>query len=266
MKKNLMISLVIFLGMVLVISGTIYFHQEKLFFFPEKLKVKHLFDFNQRFEEMNIKMDDGVSLHGLLFKTVNPKGLVFYLHGNAGSLRTWGEVAATYTGLGHDVFVLDYRGYGKSEGHVQSQDQMYADVQTVYDTLKKRYEEKGIIILGYSMGTGPASKLAASNQPRLLILQAPYYSLTDLVKHYFPIFPSFLLRYHFKNYRHIQNCKMPVVIFHGDNDEVIYPGSSLKLKEHFKKGDTLIILKGQQHNGMTFNEEYRYRLKKLLDQ
>lgn len=265
MKINFMIPLVIFLGIVMVIFGIIFFYQEKLIFFPEKLKANYLFDFSQRFEEMNIKMNDGVSLNGLLFKTENRKGLVFYLHGNAGSLRTWGEVGATYTGLGYDVFVLDYRGYGKSEGHIQSQEQMYADVQTVYDTLKNRYEENEIIILGYSMGTGPATMLAASNQPKLLILQAPYYSLTNLIKHYFPIFPSFLLKYHFKNFRYLENCNMPVVIFHGDKDEVIYPGSSLKLKEHFKKGDTLIFLKGHQHNGMTFNEEYRYKIKKLLD-
>ncbi|MEX2514505.1 MAG: alpha/beta fold hydrolase [Cyclobacteriaceae bacterium] len=243
----------------------IYVFQEKLLFFPEKLKENYLYRFDQRYEEMHLKMDDGVMLNGLLFKTEKAKGLIFYLHGNAGSLRTWGEVGKVYNDMGYDVFIFDYRGYGKSEGSIDGMQQITNDVQKVYDALKKRYHEGKTIILGYSIGTGPASKLAATNHPRLLILHAPYYSLTDLVKHYFPIFPTFLLKYPFKNYQNIEHCKMPVIIFHGDKDEVIYPGSSLKLKKHFKKGDTLIILKGQQHNGMTFDETYQFKLKKLLD-
>jgi len=260
-----MIPMMLFSILMLMAYGLVYAFQEKLLFFPEKLKSNFLFQFDQKFEEMNIPMEDGISLNGLLFKTDQPKGLIFYLHGNAGSLRTWGGVAEVFTALGYDLFILDYRGYGKSEGVIQGQAQMYQDVQRAYEVLKSRYPEQEIIVLGYSMGTGPASKLASVNQPKLLILQAPYYSLSDLVKHYFPIFPSFLHKYPFDNYRYIQNCTMPVVIFHGDQDEVIYPGSSVKLKEHFKEQDTLIMLSGQQHNGMTFNPEYQLKIKELLN-
>lgn len=261
-----MIPMMLFSVIILMAYGLLYAFQEKFLFFPEKLKNNFLFQFDQKFEEMNIRMKDGISLNALLFKTDHPKGLIFYLHGNAGSLRTWGGVAEVFTEFGYDLFILDYRGYGKSEGTIQDQEQMYQDVQRAYDVLKNGYLEQQIIVLGYSMGTGPASKLASVNQPRLLILQAPYYSLSDLVNHYFPIFPSFLHKYPFENFRHIQNCNMPVVIFHGDQDEVIYPGSSLKLKEHFKKQDSLILLSGQQHNGMTFNPEYQLKMKEVLSQ
>ncbi|NHE56056.1 alpha/beta hydrolase [Cyclobacterium plantarum] len=265
MKSRFMIPMILFLMLILMAYGLVYAFQEKLLFFPEKLKSNFLFQFDQKFEEMNIRMSDGISLNALLFKTDHPKGLIFYLHGNAGSLRTWGGVAEVFTDLGYDLFILDYRGYGKSEGTIQDQKQMYQDVQRAYDLLKNRYPEQEIIVLGYSMGTGPASKLASVNQPRLLILQAPYYSLSDLVKHYFPIFPSFLHKYPFENFRHIQKCKMPVVIFHGEQDEVIYPGSSIKLKAHFKEQDSLIMLNGQQHNGMTFNPEYQLKIKEILN-
>ncbi|WP_375586500.1 alpha/beta hydrolase [Cyclobacterium xiamenense] len=258
--------MMLFSILILVAYGLVYAFQEKFFFFPEKLKDNFLFQFDQKFEEMNIPMTDGITLNGLLFKTENPKGLIFYLHGNAGSLRTWGGVAEVFTKLGYDLFILDYRGYGKSEGVIQGQAQLYEDVQRAYDVLKGRYSEQKIIVLGYSMGTGPATKLASVNHPKLLILQAPYYSLSDLVQHYFPIFPSFLHKYPFENFRHIQNCTMPVVIFHGDQDEVIYPGSSIKLKAHFKEQDSLIMLKGQQHNGMTFNPEYQLKIKEILNQ
>ncbi|MEX2564454.1 MAG: alpha/beta hydrolase [Cyclobacteriaceae bacterium] len=262
---RLMIPFMIFLLLSIMALALVYVYQEKLIFFPEKLKENYLYQFDQRYEEMHLKMDDGVMLNGLLFKTEQTKGLIFYLHGNAGSLRTWGEVGKVYTEMGFDVFIFDYRGYGKSEGSIDGMQQLTNDVQNVYDFLKKRYDEDKTIILGYSIGTGPASKLAATNNPRLLILQAPYYSLTDLVIHYFPIFPTFLLKYTFENHQNIEQCKMPVIIFHGDKDEVIYFGSSLKLKKHFKDGDTLIILKGQQHNGMTFDETYQFKLKKLID-
>ena len=58
---------------------------------------------------------------------------------------------------------------------------------------------------------------------------------------------------------------MPVVIFHGDQDEVIYYGSSIKLKALFKPSDTLITLHGQGHNGMSDNLAYISQLKKVLN-
>ena len=124
--------------------------------------------------------------------------------------------------------------------------------------------ENKIIVLGYSIGTGLASKLASTNKPKLLILQAPYYNLTDMMKQRFSFIPTFILKYKFATNEYLKNCKMPVTIFHGNSDEVIYYGSSLKLKEEFKKQDTLITLNGQGHNGMTENEEYKIELTKIL--
>jgi pimeloyl-ACP methyl ester carboxylesterase len=243
----------------------LFFAQEKLIFFPQKVTKDHQFNFLQKFEEINIKMKDNVLLNGLLFKANNSKGLIFYLHGNAGSLSSWGEVAQTYTELNYDVFMLDYRGYGKSEGSIKSQEQLFQDVQTVYDELKKKYIENKIIVLGYSIGTGLAAKIASTNNPRLLILQAPYYSLTDMMRNTYPIIPTFILKYKFTTNEFIKDCKMPIVDFHGNQDEVIYYESSLKLKELFKKSDTLITLNGQGHNGMTDNPEYRTEIQRILN-
>jgi hypothetical protein len=110
-----------------------------------------------------------------------------------------------------------------------------------------------------------AVKLASANHPRLLILQAPYFSFTDIKNRYFPIIPSFILKYKFETHRFIQDCHMPIVIFHGDKDEVIYYGSSLKLKELLAEKDTLITLKGQRHNGMSGNMEYLMELQRILE-
>jgi len=251
--------------LIIIIFLLLFFFQEKLIFFPEKLDKNFRFDFSSKFEEINIKTSDNKLLNGLLFKVDNPKGLIFYLHGNAGSLNSWGEVAKTYVDLHYDVFILDYRGYGKSEGSIGSQNQIFQDVQLAYNEMKKRYSEDRIIVLGYSVGTGPAAKLASANSPRLLILQAPYYSMVDLMKYYYPVIPTFILKYKFETDHYIKDCKMPIAIFHGNADEVIYYESSIKLKKLFKSSDTLITLNGQGHNRITDNPEYIQEIKKILN-
>ena len=116
-----MVFISILLGLYILVCGLMFVLQEKLIFFPQKLDKDHQFSFRQPFEEVYIKTEDQKSLHGLLFRADSSKGLIFYLHGNAGSLDAWGEVAETYTRLHHDVFLLDYRGYGKSEGAIESE-------------------------------------------------------------------------------------------------------------------------------------------------
>lgn len=264
MKKIIKRILIILVVIYLVFCELLYMFQEKLIFHPEKIDNGFKFEYNQPFEEIHIKTQDNISLNGLLFKVDSSKGVIFYLHGNGGTLTTWGNVAKTYTDLNYDVFILDYRGYGKSEGSISSQDQIFQDIQTVYDYLKSRYEENKIIVLGYSIGTGLAAKVASTNHPKMLILQSPYYSLTDMMKHQFPIVPTFLLKYKFHTDEFIKDCKMPIVIFHGNSDKLINYEASVRLKELMKPTDKLIILDGQGHNGMTDNPEYKTEMRKIL--
>ncbi len=258
--KNLSLTVVL---ITIALFVLLYAFQENLIFFPEKLPQDYAFQFEIPFEEMSFTMHDGANLNGLLFKADSAKGLIFYLHGNAGSLRKWGSVAQPYVSNNFDVFILDYRGYGKSEGSIKSEEQLYADNQEVYNELKKRYNENEIIILGYSIGTGMAAKLASQNQPKMLILQAPYYSLLDLMNRKFPVIPDFILSYNFPTYKYLEDCNMPIIVFHGDGDKVIDYQSSLKLKEMVPEIE-LITLKGQGHNGMTYNVEYLGKMNNIL--
>jgi esterase/lipase len=141
---------------------------------------------------------------------------------------------------------------------------MFNDMQTVYDDLKTKFDESKIIVLGYSLGTGMATKIASENHPKMLILQAPFYSLSDLVKHIYPFIPAFILKYKFHTNKYIQHCNMPIVIFHGKQDEIIYYESAVKLKALIKKTDTLIILDGLGHNGMSSDPRYLNEMKKIL--
>lgn len=265
MKNKILNILKIITGLYIILCVALYFFQEKLIFFPQKLEKNYQFNFEQSFDELNFKTSDGKLLNGLLFKADSTKGLIFYLHGNAGSLNSWGNVAKTYTQLNYDVFILDYRGYGKSDGTINGQKQLFEDNEIIYKELKKDYNEKDIIILGYSIGTGIASKLASNNKPKQLILQAPYYSLTDMMHQRFSFIPTFILKYKFATNEYLKNCEMPITIFHGNQDGVINYESSLKLKEEFKTKVNLITLNGQGHNGMTDNKDYKKELKNILN-
>jgi uncharacterized protein len=263
-KKGLLTTIIVYFSIYLVTVVFFVFTQEKFFFHPEKLQKDFKFNFKTNFEELNILVADSTLLNGILFKADTSKGLIFYLHGNVGSLREFGKIAKIITDLKYDLFVLDYRGFGKSGGSIKSEAELYADLQISYEKLKSRYAENKIIVYGYSLGSGLAAKLASSNNPRLLVMQAPYYSWIDLFKHRCPVIPTFLVKYKIETNKYIMDCKMPIIIFHGDKDNVVYYKSSVKLMKLTKPGDILVTLHGQGHLGISNNEEYLKELKMIL--
>jgi len=235
-----------------------YFYQEHLIFPAVKVANNYSYSFTVANTEYRIKTADGNIVDGYLFKTdQSSKGLIFYLHGNGNNVQEWRNAVANYINMGYDAFALDYPGYGKSTGSITSLDEFFNSVKTVYDTLKRIYPENKIIIMGYSIGTGPAAWLAANDHPEKLILLAPYYSLSDMALTRYPFLPvSIILKYPINTYKYLQHVKAPVTIFHGDADQVVYYGSSLKLKPYLKTGDTLITLKGQDHFHFEDNPVY----------
>jgi len=262
--KAVLIIVSVLAALYVLLCVVLYFKQEKLLFAPTHLPANYQFHFSNQFEERWTTAGDGTRLHGLLFRAPHSKGLLFYLHGNGGALDSWGDVAATYTALHYDVFLLDYRGYGKSGGRISNQTQMLDDVDAAYRQLLLHYPESNIVVLGYSLGTGPATWLAAHHQPRLLILQAPYFSMRDMAQQLYPFVPGFLLRYPMPTNELIGQVKAPIVLFHGDRDEVIPHQSSVRLHALCKTIDQLIILPGVHHNGMSDNPQYRRELARLL--
>ena len=263
--KLILFSLIaIFAVIYLLVVGYLYFNQENIIFQPETLSADYKFTFQDEFEEVYNPVEENVKLHGLLFKAQKSKGLVFYLHGNAGSVAGWGGMAQTYTSLGYDLFILDYRGYGKSNGNIKSEGQFLSDVKSAYAYFQKSYKEENIIIAGYSIGTGPATILAAANHPKALVLQAPYYSLTKIIDSRVPFMPHFLQKFRFETYKYLKKVKSPVYIFHGTDDSIIPFDHSGQLKKYLKLGDVLTVLPGQEHNGINENTEYKAGLRKLF--
>lgn len=229
-----------------------------------KLPTHYQFTFSYPFQEYTIPTSDQLKLSGLHFKAQTPKGVILYLHGSNNALNVWGKLAPTYTQFGYDVLMVDYRGYGKSGGKITSEAGLHQDMQTVYDYLKRMYTEQKIVILGHSMGTGLAAGLAAKNHPKLLILQAPYYSVADWVQHLVPGFDTTQIRYKLPTYQYVQQTTSPILLIHGDADQAIYLGSSLKLKAYLKPTDQLLILKGEGHTELVKNKAYVQALGSLL--
>ena len=263
--KFLIIILLVFFAVIYVlIVSYVYCNQVEMVFQSSKLSKDYKFDYVQHFEELNIKSFDGVVLNGLLFKSEHSKGLVFYLHGNAGTLETWGKIAKIYTDLGYDIFILDYRSFGKSEGEIENEEQLNKDISIVYKALISKYSENKIIIAGYSIGSGPATILASQNKPKALILQSPYYSFTELSSSRVPFFPDFMKKFSFETHDYLPKIKVPIYIFHGMEDKLIPFENSIRLKKILKFNGHFYLLPNQEHIGMNENDDFQKQLKIIL--
>lgn len=243
----------------------LYFSQESLIFRPTILAKDFKYKFDADFEEVNIPSFDKTNLNGLFFKVKNPKGLIFFLHGNMGALDSWGNQAEFYNSIGYDFFIMDYRGYGKSGGTIENEAQFNKDIDAVYDFLKAKYSEDKISVIGYSIGSGPATILASENNPKRLVLQSAYYNFGELSSSKLPFVPNFIKRYKFETDQYISKVKVPIYIFHGENDALIPVENSVRLSKLYKPTDHLYILKNQEHNRINYNLEYQEQIKNILN-
>lgn len=249
----------------IIIFSSIYLFQEKLIFFPDTLPEDYKFDFLSNYEELFLDATDGARLNALHFKVQNPKGVILYFHGNAGSLASWGEVVQKFADLNYDVLVMDFRGYGKSTGDL-NEISLYKDAQIFYNYLLNENEQENIIVYGRSLGTTFATYVAAQNNPRQLILEAPFFSLEKIASAMFPIYPiSRFLKYEFPTYKYITQVNCPISIFHGTEDSLINIQNSEDLVDlASNKIIKLIRINGANHNDLEMFESYRIHLKEVL--
>ncbi|WP_298420800.1 alpha/beta fold hydrolase [uncultured Kordia sp.] len=259
------IGIIVFVIIYIIANIILYFLQERFIFKAEKLPSDFKFDYeNQLFDEYNIEVDSGVNINGIHFKVRNPKGVVLYLKGNSRSIKGWGKFAVDFTRHGFDVLMVDYRGYGKSTGK-RTEAGIKKDLQYVYDRLKEQVDEKYITLYGRSLGSGFATKLASNNNPRLLILDAPYYSVKHITKRFLPIMPmSLILRFPVKTYRWIEYVKCPIKIIHGTNDKLIPFKTSVKLSKINPKWTRLYPVIDGGHNNLHTYPQYHRFLEEIL--
>lgn len=228
-----------------MIASVVYLFQEQLIFHPRTIAADYRFDWG---EEVFVPVE-GAMLSTVWVRKANSKGVVIYFHGNVGDNNRGLYQMRNVLEKPFDAVFVDYRGFGKSTGEVESDEQLLADVQAVYDRVMEDYPEHKIHLLGYSLGTGMASYLAAENRPALLTLVAPYTNLEDMKNQAFWWLPDFLLKYQLDTERRIAKIKCPVNIFHGTADELIPFTMAGRLKQLSPKQVRIFPMEGVSHRG-----------------
>lgn len=276
---NVILRLCIALCVLYVaVLALLYFFQERLIFFPSKLEPNHEFSFDQPFEEIRLDAN-GTWISGLKFlaqsrdggqiysdangKRKAKNGAVIFFHGNAGNLQGWGKYAQHFTDLGYDFYLFDYRGYGKSGGEISSQEQLYADTDTMMQLVLREYDAGEVTALGYSVGSGLAARTAQKYGAKRLVLIAPYFSLEDLAREKMPFVPKFLIKYKIPTFEFVGDFGGPVTIFHGEHDELIGVDNSRRLLKFLKSGDKIYELNAGHNDILSLSELWEKLAQKL---
>ena len=236
-------------------TAVLWWRQEGLLFHPEPLpadaRLASEADVHERFVDV-----PGAKLSVLELRLPEPRGVVFFLHGNAGNLQSWFTNTAFYRRAGYDLVMPDYRGFGKSTGHIESEAQLHADVAAVWRAVAPHYAGKRIVIYGRSLGTGLAAALAADVRPDLTVLVSPYASMAGLAREHFPWLPPQVLRYPLRTDLAVQRLRGPLLLVHGDRDEVIPFAESTKLLAVAPQA-RLVRIAGGGHNDLHQIPAYR---------
>ena len=257
--------IIILAGVYVLLCLLFYFCQHFFFFRPEVLPTHFKYEYAFPFEERTFDTPDGGTINAIHFTVPNRQGVVFYLKGNSRSIKGWGKFAKDFLGKGYDFFMMDYRGFGKSRGH-RSETVLYSDAGQIYDWLKTKYREHEIILYGRSFGSGIAAQLASHNQPRMLILDSPYYSFTYQIRRFAGFLPlRWILKYHIPTFRFLSETKCPIYILHGNKDYLISFDQSNMLREASPDKVTLIPIQGGWHNNLPQLAQYHEALYRILN-
>jgi uncharacterized protein len=228
-----------------VAVAALWWGQERLLFHPVLLPADHAFRMADDVHESWVDVP-GAKLNALHLRLPHPEGVVFFLHGNAGNLERWFVNVDFYRKANYDLFMLDYRGFGKSTGHIESQAQLEDDVRAAWAQVAPAYVGKKRVVYGRSLGTGLATTLAADVQPDLTILVSPYSSMLALAAEKYPWVPGAVLRYPLRTDLQLPRVKGRVVLAHGELDALIPVQHSERLQT-LAPGAALLRVPGAGH-------------------
>ncbi len=253
-----------------LLVALLWWRQEWLIFRPHTLPADWVFDKGADVHERWIEVPhgdggDGGRLNALHLKLPAPDGVVFFLHGNGGSLEGWFVNLDVYRRANLDLFMIDYRGYGKSPCCIRSQAQLQADVRAAWQAIAADYAGKTRVFYGRSLGTGLAAALAAEVQPELTILASPYLSMAALADEHYPWVPRAVLRYPLNTAEVLPRVRTPVLMLHGTEDRLIDVSHSRRLKA-LAPAARLLEIEGAAHNDVSRFEAYREAVAAALAQ
>lgn len=206
-------------------------------------------------EDVYWRAEDGTKTHGWFLKNPSSDDVLVYFHGNAGSISGRYLWAVELMQAGVSVLMVEYRGYGRSEGK-PSEEGIYADADAVWRWLvdEKKVAPENIILYGKSLGGGPTTELAIRYKPKALVLQSTFTSIPDMAKRVLPLVPRFLIQTQFDNESKLSRVEAPTLIIHSRADDLIPFEQSERNARAAKNLAAHLVFEGYGHNNLVSNE------------
>ncbi len=203
------------------LTALMYLFQRALMYFPETLRTRPAQAGLPEAQEVTLATDDGERLIAWYVPPDDGKPVILYFQGNGGSPRYRAARFRAIVAEGNGLLALAYRGYGGSTGS-PTEPGLLADAQAAYDFAASHYPAARIALWGESLGGALAVALAGEREVGGVILEAPFTSAADVAKRAYPIFPvRWLMHDQFRSDERIGRVKAPVLVMHGEHDEVV---------------------------------------------
>ena len=257
-----MIKFLLFVaGCWVLLVAYVYFTQASMLYLPD-LPGRQLNaspdNIGLEFEDVWLEASDGVKTHGWFVPGASAR-TVLYFHGNAGNISHRLHTIRQFRDLGWSVLIVDYRGYGKSEGRPREKG-MYMDAQAAwaYLTDVRGIADADIVIFGRSLGGSVAAWLAWKNSPGALIVDSAFMSVPDVAADVYPWLPVRLLsRFKHATGSYVTAVDVPILVVHSRDDEIIpfHHGESIFAAANEPK--SFLELRGG-HNDAHFTSETIY--------
>lgn len=252
--------------------GILFFMQNRLMFLPH-LPNRELeatpTSIGLHYEQTTVHTVDNIQLDGWFIPVSNSAPTLLFFHGNAGNISHRLTSIATFHDLGLNVFIFDYRGYGRSSGK-PSEFGVYRDAEAVWQYLTRHrgVDPHRIIVFGRSLGGAIAAWLAARTQPAAIIIESSFTSVPELASKLYPLAPTRLLaRLQFNTLKTIQNIRSPLLVIHSHEDDLIPFAHGKALYETAQVPKQFLELIGNHNDGfMVTGKRYIQGLEKFLNE
>ncbi len=251
-------SLFTILFLVLLVYCTfalyVYLIQARLLYYPDlpgRELVATPAAIGLEYEPVTLLTGDGVSLSAWFIPHASGRGTLLFLHGNAGNISHRLDSIRLFHQLGLAVFILDYRGFGDSQGS-PSEAGTYLDATAAWRHLteQRRIAPREIVVFGRSLGAGIAAELAARTRPAALIMESAFTSVPDMAASLYPWLPVRLLsRYRYDAVAQLARVSSPLLVVHSRDDEIIPFIHGQRLYEHAREPKQFLELRGGHNDG-----------------
>jgi fermentation-respiration switch protein FrsA (DUF1100 family) len=208
------------------------------------------------YEDVAVTTTDGIRISGWFIPARNPRATLLFCHGNGGNISHRLEKIGMFNFLGLNVFIFDYRGYGKSKGS-PSEKGLYLDAEAAYQYLlnEKNLAPQGIIAYGESLGGAVAVDLAVRHELGGVIIEEGFTSSKDMGRALLPFIPSFIYKSEFDSLEKIKHITAPKLIFHSVNDEIVPFELGKRLFDGAPEPKEFVQLQGGHNDAFLISEE-----------